>query len=140
MMRYGGEGFLALGYERSLYVIDLRGPRTILRHPCAKRKSGALDSFTVLNWSICGLNGKLFAYYNHPQSPLNCFCRVRLSLVAPLRWYHQRGHPSPQCRPRPRWVVGGPEHPQPIDHRPFVQPDHPHCAGRDDRGGIDSVA
>lgn len=69
MMRCGGEGFLALGYEQSLYVIDLRGPRTILRHPCAKRKSGALDSFTVLNWSICGLNGKLFAYYNHPQSP-----------------------------------------------------------------------
>ena len=65
MMGVGVEGFLALGYERSLYVIDMRGPRIILRHPCTKRKSVAHDSFTVLNWSICGLNGELFAYYNH---------------------------------------------------------------------------
>jgi hypothetical protein len=63
------KGFLALGYERSLYVIDLRGPRIILQHPCTKRKSGSLDGFTVLNWSICGLNGELLAYSNRPQFP-----------------------------------------------------------------------
>jgi len=50
-------------------VIDLRGPKIILRHPCTKRRSDSLDSFTVLNWSICGLNGELLAYYDHPQSP-----------------------------------------------------------------------
>ena len=65
----GGEGFLALGYERSLYVIDMRGPRIILQHPCTKRKSSAYDNFTVLNWSICGLNGEPFAYSNHTQFP-----------------------------------------------------------------------
>lgn len=63
----GSQGFLALGYEKTLYVIDLRGPRIILRHPCTKRKSGGIDSYTVLSWSICGLNGEPVAYCDEPQ-------------------------------------------------------------------------
>jgi Lethal giant larvae(Lgl) like, C-terminal len=47
----------------------MRGPRIILRHPCTKRKSGGVDSFTALTWSICGLNGELAGYCNHPDVP-----------------------------------------------------------------------
>lgn len=70
----GGKGFLALGYEKSLYVIDLRGPRVVLQHPCVKRKSGGADSFTVLSWIICGLNGGLAAFCTRPNSSYIIAC------------------------------------------------------------------
>src|SRR5260370_42467396 len=117
----------------------MRGPRVMLQPPCKKRKSGGVDSFTVLNWSICGLNGELATHCYAPNS-LTFHYRVIPSLVAPLRWHRKWGDPSPHSRPCSRRLVGGTECLHHTAHRQPDRLDYPYRGGRDDGGRIECVA